>query len=179
MSNPFGRCFFFFNDTATTEIYTLSLHDALPVSSWPAWRPKARLACPASITWIAATSVWTPSSLVWERRSVVKRSGYEGHPHHRSLQGQAAGARDRPLQTRGLGAQGYFARKPPADLRASGQRDYAHDRQAQRRPHLRGIRSRGCGGRRRGYLDGTGDGCLRAARSGIWSLPPRRGRAAT
>src|SRR3712207_9197324 len=25
-------CFFFFNDTATTEIYTLSLHDALPIS---------------------------------------------------------------------------------------------------------------------------------------------------
>src|ERR1022692_5313787 len=38
---PFGtfypilfRFFFFFNDTATTEIYTLSLHDALPI-----WRP--------------------------------------------------------------------------------------------------------------------------------------------
>src|SRR5258708_21919462 len=32
----FRRCpiflFFFFNDTATTEIYTLSLHDALPIS---------------------------------------------------------------------------------------------------------------------------------------------------
>ena len=30
----FQRCclFFFFNDTATTEIYTLSLHDALPIS---------------------------------------------------------------------------------------------------------------------------------------------------
>src|SRR2546430_6386064 len=31
--------FFFFNDTATTEIYTLSLHDALPISkrkaTWP------------------------------------------------------------------------------------------------------------------------------------------------
>src|SRR5216684_9131302 len=30
-----GRCFcffFFFNDTATTEIYTLSLHDALPIN---------------------------------------------------------------------------------------------------------------------------------------------------
>src|SRR5471030_3533592 len=26
-------CFFFFNDTATTEIYTLSLHDALPISN--------------------------------------------------------------------------------------------------------------------------------------------------
>src|SRR2546425_2521565 len=34
--------FFFFNDTATTEIYTLSLHDALPISS--GWRapPRAR-----------------------------------------------------------------------------------------------------------------------------------------
>src|SRR3712207_7014298 len=28
-------CFFFFNDTATTEIYTLSLHDALPISAIP------------------------------------------------------------------------------------------------------------------------------------------------
>src|SRR5258708_12151300 len=27
-----GHFFFFFNDTATTEIYTLSLHDALPIS---------------------------------------------------------------------------------------------------------------------------------------------------
>src|SRR2546425_13138311 len=27
--------FFFFNDTATTEIYTLSLHDALPISQPP------------------------------------------------------------------------------------------------------------------------------------------------
>src|SRR2546426_1256372 len=26
--------FFFFNDTATTEIYTLSLHDALPISKF-------------------------------------------------------------------------------------------------------------------------------------------------
>src|SRR5438132_8529945 len=40
--------FFFFNDTATTEIYTLSLHDALPIlrpssspstrAPWPPWR---------------------------------------------------------------------------------------------------------------------------------------------
>src|SRR3712207_7157744 len=33
-------CFFFFNDTATTEIYTLSLHDALPI--WCAGRPAGR-----------------------------------------------------------------------------------------------------------------------------------------
>src|SRR2546425_12122660 len=32
----FSFFFFFFNDTATTEIYTLSLHDALPISMpWP------------------------------------------------------------------------------------------------------------------------------------------------
>src|SRR5256886_17555465 len=29
---PSAVLFFFFNDTATTEIYTLSLHDALPIS---------------------------------------------------------------------------------------------------------------------------------------------------
>src|SRR2546430_15213703 len=29
---PYLFFFFFFNDTATTEIYTLSLHDALPIS---------------------------------------------------------------------------------------------------------------------------------------------------
>src|SRR2546429_3093646 len=29
---PVPSFFFFFNDTATTEIYTLSLHDALPIS---------------------------------------------------------------------------------------------------------------------------------------------------
>src|SRR2546425_10442166 len=32
MSLPCSFFFFFFNDTATTEIYTLSLHDALPIS---------------------------------------------------------------------------------------------------------------------------------------------------
>src|SRR2546430_8509216 len=32
--------FFFFNDTATTEIYTLSLHDALPISGSPGLAPR-------------------------------------------------------------------------------------------------------------------------------------------
>src|SRR5438445_13901363 len=31
-------CFFFFNDTATTDIYTLSLHDALPIFTLPVLR---------------------------------------------------------------------------------------------------------------------------------------------
>src|SRR5256885_14523719 len=37
-------CFFFFNDTATTEIYTLSLHDALPISP-PAFVEQTRAFC--------------------------------------------------------------------------------------------------------------------------------------
>src|SRR6266513_4493252 len=32
--------FFFFNDTATTEIYTLPLHDALPIYEWPKYQDR-------------------------------------------------------------------------------------------------------------------------------------------
>src|SRR2546430_12587595 len=46
--------FFFFNDTATTEIYTLSLHDALPISAAAgrlgAPRRKARRAMKSRLT---------------------------------------------------------------------------------------------------------------------------------
>src|SRR5215216_8081637 len=44
--------FFFFNDTATTEIYTLSLHDALPISSGVGSRPSC---------WTSCRSTWTRS----------------------------------------------------------------------------------------------------------------------
>src|SRR5260221_6653798 len=37
--------FFFFNDTATTEIYTLSLHDALPISRQRGRDPWPRREC--------------------------------------------------------------------------------------------------------------------------------------
>src|ERR1051325_11700068 len=47
--------FFFFNDTATTEIYTLSLHDALPISQAHAGGASRRLVrCKQNWT-IAAT----------------------------------------------------------------------------------------------------------------------------
>src|SRR5256885_15913593 len=42
--------FFFFNDTATTEIYTLSLHDALPISAQP-----------AGLLNDGTTATWSPS----------------------------------------------------------------------------------------------------------------------
>src|SRR3712207_9202254 len=51
--------FFFFNDTATTEIYTLPLHAALPISgpSGPARRPRvARTASTGARATIASTA---------------------------------------------------------------------------------------------------------------------------
>src|SRR2546430_6005360 len=44
MLGPPASYFFFFNDTATTEIYTLSLHDALPIfaNTRPSVRPTIR-----------------------------------------------------------------------------------------------------------------------------------------
>src|SRR2546430_4251567 len=51
-------CFFFFNDTATTEIYTLSLHDALPIcAGW--WRSHAS---PPSVAARSATRLASPST---------------------------------------------------------------------------------------------------------------------
>src|SRR3989475_2319291 len=65
--------FFFFNDTATTEIYTLSLHDALPISSWRRWgtwvrgcgggRPRCRPAPVARRSRCCSCSRW------WRSRS--------------------------------------------------------------------------------------------------------------
>src|SRR5574340_1517807 len=48
----FFLVFFFFNDTATTEIYTLSLHDALPIST--VWRA-AGAACASAAACRAPT----------------------------------------------------------------------------------------------------------------------------
>src|SRR5262249_56085063 len=47
---PLSLSFFFFNDTATTQIYTLSLHDALPISRCPSPVLRARRyrRCPRS-----------------------------------------------------------------------------------------------------------------------------------
>src|SRR5688572_31632365 len=59
-----SRVLFFFNDTATTEIYTLSLHDALPICS--ARTPAERMA--RTITSLAKTwRQWLPALLQQDR----------------------------------------------------------------------------------------------------------------
>src|ERR1051326_9632588 len=57
--------FFFFNDTATTEIYTLSLHDALPISSCCARAQPSNLrptAAPRTATAARNNSNLTPAT---------------------------------------------------------------------------------------------------------------------
>src|SRR5215467_16247651 len=49
----FSIFFFFFNDTATTEIYTLSLHDALPIS---------KAICLLRRPWTTSPSTWRSRS---------------------------------------------------------------------------------------------------------------------
>src|SRR6204780_5936596 len=57
--------FFFFNDTATTEIYTLSLHDALPI-----YDPATNVFAPA----------WA-SSAMFPRRSEEHTSELQSHSY--------------------------------------------------------------------------------------------------
>src|SRR6516162_2362841 len=75
--------FFFFNDTATTEIYTLSLHDALPIqlqrSTWGEAHPQPLLSTPASCitpahhrTCIAADA---PPNLIERVTRIQQRQG--------------------------------------------------------------------------------------------------------
>src|ERR1035441_11127456 len=77
-------CVFFFNDTATTEIYTLSLHDALPI--WPrtpaqAWRP-----CNARTLWRLLRSEEHTSELQSLRHLVCRLLLEKKHKHTHSRQ---------------------------------------------------------------------------------------------
>src|SRR2546429_289880 len=77
-------CFFFFNDTATTEIYTLSLHDALPIFSRICGRMglmrdwKAPNSAASTARWLSGASSSSTNcrstNLARTRRSSVRRS---------------------------------------------------------------------------------------------------------
>src|SRR5256886_8236461 len=68
-STLFPYTFFFFNDTATTEIYTLSLHDALPISAGSTPPPSPR----------------TP----WRHSPRASRRGRRSEEHTSELQSQS------------------------------------------------------------------------------------------
>src|SRR2546429_3609660 len=65
--------FFFFNDTATTEIYTLSLHDALPISSVPMRRVASMTSVPCGTC--------TSRSLIFSLRSEEHTSELQSRLH--------------------------------------------------------------------------------------------------
>src|SRR5258708_20442549 len=62
--HPLFSLFFFFNDTATTEIYTLSLHDALPIcaesfiQTWGNSNSSSRTR-PAALSWLVRSEEHT------------------------------------------------------------------------------------------------------------------------
>src|SRR5438067_8264940 len=69
---------FFFTDAATTEIYTLSLHDALPISA----SARAGSACRARTSTRAAASPIAPRATA--RSMPVSRSSHEAQWERRS-----------------------------------------------------------------------------------------------
>src|SRR2546430_13548601 len=82
---PSFSFFFFFNDTATTEIYTLSLHDALPISrrSTSTTPTRAESVSPSGCSRSSRTSSGTAS-----RRFTHARAG-RSEEHTSELQSQS------------------------------------------------------------------------------------------
>src|SRR3989442_11704500 len=77
---------FFFNDTATTEIYTLSLHDALPISrAWPSCRPRSARIRGARSRWAvcgcASNRASWSCAMVLHPRSEEHTSELQSRPH--------------------------------------------------------------------------------------------------
>src|SRR6266567_6529502 len=70
---------FFFNDTATTEIYTLSLHDALPISrpgraATCTTEPEPRSRRYGATAWVSHSAVPALTSIMSRRSSGVAAS---------------------------------------------------------------------------------------------------------
>src|SRR2546426_6998886 len=83
---PLFSSFFFFNDTATTEIYTLSLHDALPISIAAACLIFALVGAPAALRFqrggvglVIGMSVTPPR---WNRRAAGDRKSTRLNSSH-------------------------------------------------------------------------------------------------
>src|SRR3712207_8177331 len=69
---------FFFNDTATTEIYTLSLHDALPICAWgcPLGNPASRSTRGITKAAVLPVPVWAQPITSRDRKSTRLNSSH-------------------------------------------------------------------------------------------------------
>src|SRR5256885_9413649 len=79
MTTPVTSLFFFFNDTATTEIYTLSLHDALPISHR---RQPGRRSAPAPGPDVARPARLQPPQAAAEHRRQADRKSTRLNSSH-------------------------------------------------------------------------------------------------
>src|SRR5688572_31977702 len=92
MCRSLSSLFFFFNDPATTEIYTLSLHDALPISPLCSFTRNApsslKRAYPSSLL-LSSGEEKSRSSFPFERLSWIMRSHSRSEEHTSELQSQS------------------------------------------------------------------------------------------
>src|SRR3712207_4820654 len=158
-------CLFFFNDTATTEIYTLSLHDALPILRRPSCTSTPRTVarsferngemCPGRVSRSASTS-GTKTSVISNPSTVSRWRALETRrPTSAALSGRPR-LPHRDPDPRGRGACFHGVLRRPASelqrvrqLRADVRRPVLLERGAQLadlRPVLRAAARRGCGG---------------------------------
>src|SRR2546429_968849 len=77
--------FFFFNDTATTEIYTLSLHDALPIS-YPVLSAVLREAAAPSNLSTARAVQPRMKNVSWPKGALAKTRMQRSEEHTSELQ---------------------------------------------------------------------------------------------
>src|SRR3712207_3072624 len=95
-THPLRMLFFFFNDTATTEIYTLSLHDALPISGSRCEREGRRPPSGGR----SRTSRRRPAWCRWRPRRSDRRSPCRGRPCRSSARPRRSEEHTSELQSR-------------------------------------------------------------------------------
>src|SRR6266487_7002469 len=84
--------FFFFNDTATTEIYTLSLHDALPISTASAFPTDIQFRAEPARPWRSeehTSELQSPVHLVCRLLLEKKKNNQNEKKIHTQIKGQA------------------------------------------------------------------------------------------
>src|SRR2546426_12360435 len=143
---PPAATFFFFNDTATTEIYTLSLHDALPI-----FRAGTR-ARPHAAPRGAHARRGAPADGAGVPQGEPRRHGHGGEGVRRGARDRRAGEPLRPSTRRRVARAARAGRRLYGRRGGGGRSDRGWGRRPQRPPGVSGRRGprRGGGPPRRG-----------------------------